>query len=72
MVFPDSIVPLAGLFGESLDEIVSFQKYQSRIVFTYDPDRIKFISLVFLKSQSNLAKLEANAHTRSSILAFYT
>ncbi len=57
MVFPDSIVPLARLFGESLDEIVSFQKYQSRIVFRFDPDRINF-SLVFLKSQSNLAKLK--------------
>jgi len=46
MVFPDSIVPLARLFGESLDEIVSFQKYQSRIVFRFDPDRINF-SLFF-------------------------
>ncbi len=59
MVFPDSIMPLRRIVWRITDEIVSFQKYQSRIVFTYDPDRIKFISLVFLKSQSNLAKLKS-------------
>ncbi len=44
--------------GESITDFVSFQNIYDKIVFTYDLNRINFISLFFLKSQSDLAKLK--------------
>ena len=36
-------------------KLLASKNIKVRIVFTYDPDRVNFISLVFLKSQSDLA-----------------
>jgi len=40
------------------DRLLASKDIYVKIVFTFDPDRIKFISLFSLKSQSNLAKLK--------------
>ena len=57
MVFPDSIVPLTGLFGESLMKLLASKNIKLRIVFTYDPDRIIFINGEIVEATLEISKI---------------